>query len=324
MKTNFGSTADMTLVAGALIILLVAQVSGAAENVRRYSFSGSRPGGDWDTMAVGVCKLLNDKLPADTRFDLVASGGSVENALRLAAGKADMTLAYSVNLWEVWNGKGIAEKTGPNQDARILFEITSSSHYFVALKNKKILSMKDLEGKKVVIGVKASGTSENSRRVLGALGINVVESELAFGDAARLLQEGKVDALAQNGHPAAGIADLAASNDIYVIPFADEDLDRIVQVYPFFSKGKIPANVYRGQDAPVPCYFYNVYLLAHKKLPDDVVYNAMKIFFTPESKSFLAGVHRNFIPMGDNPAAVKQIGVPYHPGAEKFWKDKSK
>ncbi len=62
----------------------------------------------------------------------------------------------------------------------------------------------------------------------------------------------------------------------------------------------------------------------NKKLPDDVVYSAMKIFFSPEGKSFLANVHRNFKPMGDNPAAVKQIGVPYHPGAEKFWKEKSK
>jgi TRAP transporter TAXI family solute receptor len=324
MKINFRLTDDMTLVAGALIILLVAQVGSAAESVKHYSFSGSRPGGDWDTMAVGICKLLNDKLPANIKVDIVASGGSEDNARRLAFGEADMTLTYSVNLWEVWNGKGTAEKIGPNHDARILFEITSSSHYFVTLKDKKILSMKDLEGKKVVIGAKGSGTSENSRRVLGALGIKATESELAFGDAARSLQDGKVDALAQNGHPAGGIVELATSNDIFVIPFTEEDLDKIVQVYPFFSKGKMPANVYRGQDKPVPCYFYNVYLMANKKVPDDLVYNAMKIFFSPEGKSFLASVHRNFKPMRDNPVAVKQIGVPYHPGAEKFWKEKSK
>ena len=306
--------------AAALVFLVGIQVAGAAETVKRYSLSASNPGGTWYTMAGGIFKLLNDKLPANTRFDIVASGGSVENIRRIASGEADMTLTYSSHLWEVWNGKGIAEGR-PNRDARVLFEIYGSSHYFVTLKDKKIRSMKDLEGKKVVLGSPGSGSSDNSRRSLGALGIKVVGSEMAFGDAARALQDGKVDALGMSGHPASGIVELAASKDILVIPFTDEELNKIIQVTPFFDKGAMPANVYKGQDQPVPCFFFSVYLVAHKHLPDDVAYNAMKIFFSPEGKKFLAGVHPQFKPMRNNPEGIKQIGVPYHPGAEKFWKE---
>jgi TRAP transporter TAXI family solute receptor len=323
MNFNLGWRYGKIFLALSLIVLLGAQAASAAATVKRYSLSASNPGGTWYTMAGGIFKLLNDKLPADTRFDIVASGGSVENARRLASGEADMTLTYSSHLWEVWNGKGIAEGR-PNQDARILFEIYDSSHYFVTLKDKNIKLMKDLQGKKVVLGSPGSGSSDNSRRSLSALGIKVVESELAFGDAARALQDGKVDALGMSGHPASGIVELAASKDILVIPFTDEELDKIVKLTPFFTKGQMPANVYRGQDKPVPCFLFSVYLVANKKLPEDVAYNCMKIFFSPEGKSFLAGVHPQFKPMRNNPEGVKQIGVPYHPGAEKFWKEQSK
>jgi TRAP transporter TAXI family solute receptor len=323
MIFNFGWRCGKTFLALSLIVLLGAQVGSAADTVKRYSLSASNPGGTWYTMAGGIFKLLNDKLPANTRFDIVASGGSVENARRLASGEADMTLTYSSHLWEVWNGKGIAEGR-PNHDARILFELYDSSHYFVTLKDKNIKSMKDLQGKKVVLGSPGSGSSDNSRRSLAALGIKVIESELAFGDAARALQDGKVDALGMSGHPASGIVELAASKDILVIPFSNEELDKIVKVTPFFTKGEMPANVYRGQDKPVPCFFFGVYLVANKNLPEDVVYNSMKIFFSPEGKSFLAGVHPQFKQMRNDSEGVKQIGVPYHPGAEKFWKEQSK
>lgn len=320
MEHHYRARGGSVFLAATLIFLLGIQIAGAAETVKRYSLSASNPGGTWYTMAGGIFKLLNDKLPANTRFDIVASGGSVENARRLASGEADMTLTYSSHLWEVWNGKGIAEGR-PNKDARILFEIYGSSHYFVTLKDKKITSMKDLEGRKVVLGSPGSGSSDNSRRSLGALGIKVVESELAFKDAARALQDGKVDAMGMSGHPASGIVELATSRDILVIPFSDAELDKIVQMTPFFDKGEMPANVYKGQDKPVPCFFFSVYLVANKKLPVDVTYNAMKIFFSPEGKKFLASVHPQFKKMRDNPAGVKQVGVPYHPGAEKFWKE---
>ncbi len=291
--------------------------------VQRFSFSASNPGGTWYTMAGGLVQLLNDKMPENIRFDIVASGGSVENTRRLATGEADITLTYSSHMWEAKNGKGILEGRA-SDNPRILFEIYGSSHYFVTLKDKKILTMQDLAGKKVVLGSPGSGSSDNSRRSLSALGIKVVESELAFGDAARALQDGNVDALGMSGHPASGIVELAASKDIYVIPFSQEDLDKIVKVTPFFDKGEMPANVYKGQDKPVPCFFFSVYLAASKSMPADVAENVMQIVFSPEGKQYLASVHPQFKGMRDNAAGVKQIGVPYHPGAEKYWKEQAK
>lgn len=311
-------------VASALCIFVFILAAGApqvfgADKVQRYSFSASNPGGTWYTMAGGLVQLLNTKMPESIRFDIVASGGSVENTRRLAMGDADITLAYSSHLWEAKNGKGILEGR-PSDNPRVLFELYRSSHYFVTLKDKNIRSMQDLAGKKVVLGSPGSGSSDNSRRSLAALGIKVNESERAFKDAARALQDGHVDAMGMSGHPASGIVELAASKDIYVIPFSPEDLDKIVQITPFFDKGEMPANVYRGQDQPVPTFFFSVYLAAAKTMPDDVVYKIMEIVLSPEGRGYLTKVHPQFKGMRNNASGVQQIGVPYHPGAEKYWK----
>lgn len=297
--------------------------TAAAPAVQRFSFSASNPGGTWYTMAGGLVQLLNDKLPETIRFDIVASGGSVENTRRLALGEADMTLSYSSHLWEGKTGVGILEGR-PSNDLRILTELYASSHYFVTLKDKNIRTMQDLAGKRVILGSPGSGSSDNSRRSLAALGLKVAESELAFADAARSLQDGKADVLGMSGHPASGIVELAASKPIYVIPFSSADLDKIVEKTPFFSRGVMPANVYQGQTEEVPCFTFSVYLAAHADMPVDVVYQVMKVIFSPEGKAYLANVHPQFKTMKDNPEGVRQIGIPYHPGAEKFWKEQPK
>lgn len=303
-----------------ILCLIVVMSAGMVAAEERYAFSASNPGGTWYTMSGGVVKLLNEKLPKDIRIDMIASGGSVLNARRMAGGEADITLSYSSHLWDSWNGKGIMEGR-PSDNARILFEIYRSSHYFVTLANKGIKTMQDLEGRKVVLGSPGSGSSDNSRRTFKALDIDVDSVELAFGDAARALQDGKVDAMGMSGAPASGIVELAASKEIFIIPFSDEELDKIVQATPFFSKGVMPANTYEDQPNDVPCFSFSVYLVANKSVPEDVVYKVMNIIFSEEGKDYLADVHPQWKRMGNNPEAVAQVGIPYHPGAERFWNE---
>jgi TRAP transporter TAXI family solute receptor len=303
-----------------VLILLALVVSFTqAQAVKRYSFSGSNPGGTWYTMAGGIVQLLNDKMPPEIRFDMIGSGGSVENTRRLALNQADITLTYSSHMWEAKNGKGIMEGR-PSDNIRVLMELYGSSHYFVTLKSKGIKPLQDLEDKKGVRGPPGSGSSDNSRRSLAALGIKVKESELAFADAARALQDGNADAVGMSGHPAAGLVELAMSKDIYVIPFSQSDLDKITTANRYFDPGVMPANVYKGQTEPVPCFYFSVYLAVNKSMPNDVVAKIMEIILSPEGRKYLESVHPQFKGIRDNAAGVKSIDIAYHPAAEAYWK----
>lgn len=310
-------------VTAVLFMLLAISVFAQAPKVTRYSFSGSNPGGLWYTMAGGLVQLLNDKMPPEIRFDMVGSGGSVENIRRLAMNQADITLTYSSHMWEAKNGKGIMDGR-PSDNIRILFELYASSHYFVTLKNKNINTIQDLQGKKVILGSPGSGTSDNSRRSLAALGVKVRESELAFGDAARAIQDGNADAVGMSGHPASGLVELAMSKDILVIPFSPSDLEKITAANRYYDAGYMAANVYKGQTEPVPCFYFSVYLAVNKSMPDAVVTKIMEIILSPEGRKYLTSVHPQFRDMRDNAVGVQAIDIAYHPAAAAYLKANSK
>lgn len=217
-----------------------------------------------------------------------ATGGSVENVTRVSSGEMDMSLAHASHMWEIWNGKGTF-RGKQAKNIRGVCMVYDSPHYFVALKKSGIRSMKDLEEKRVSLGPPGSGTAYNSKLALDALGIKVKESQLSFADAARACKDGHLDAFGQSGAPAAGIVELAATEDIVIIPFTDDELKKICEVAPYFRPGVMKAGIYRGQDKDVPVFTFLVYWIANKDVPADVVYQMLKVAM--DNKEYLKSVH---------------------------------
>ena len=81
-----------------------------------------------------------------------------------------------------------------------------------------------------------------------------------------------------------------------------------------------PAAYAVGIHGPTTVMAYSVFFTTNDKMPDDVVYSVVKMLH--ESKDELVKgqpVFRNFDPKGMN----EEIGVPWHPGAIKFYKEVS-
>ena len=157
-----------TLLLVAVLVMAVGVVgigTGEAQQKKNYSFVSSNPGGTWYNMVGGAIGLYNKEIPG-VNFSVEATGGSVENIRRVGTGEADFGLGYLSHMHDAWNGIG-NYKGRPTKDIRSLCEVTVSAHYFVTLKSKNIKSLQDLAGKKVAIGAPGSGTSDNSRIILG-------------------------------------------------------------------------------------------------------------------------------------------------------------
>jgi uncharacterized protein len=288
---------------------------------KNYSIVSAAPGGNWYTMVGAATGLYTKQIPG-ANFTIAGTGGSIENARRFVAGEADFGPIYSSNLYEMYNAVGPAKGRPKSDAAQVMFEIYDSPHYFVTLKKSGIKTIKDLQGKKVALGAPGSGTTQNSRLVFDTLGMKVSGVELSFGDAARQLQDGKIDALGQGGAPASGIVELAATQEIVIIPFNDEELGKIIAVAPYYFKGQLKPGTYRGQEAAVPAFSVAVFFVAHKSIPEDLVYKVMQATFTPESLSYLGKAHPEWKNARNHAEAVKQLGVKYHPGAAKYWAEK--
>jgi TRAP transporter TAXI family solute receptor len=302
------------------LTMLIITPQVRAGKIKHFSMVSASPGGNWYTMVGAAVTLYTKKLPG-TKFTIAGTGGSVANARRFVSGEADLGPIYSSNLYEMYHSVGTFKGRPPSDAAQVLCQIYDSPHYFVTLKGSGIKSISDLAGKRVAYGPPGSGTSQNSKLTFKTLGIKVKGTELAFGDAARQLGDGKIDALGQGGAPASGIVELVASHDIEFVQFTPKELDKMISLAPYYFKGELPKNTYEGQDKAVPTFLVAVFLAAHKSFPADAAYEVLKATFSPEGQTFLGNAHRYWKKVGHNPAGVKQLGVKYHPGAIRYWKE---
>lgn len=310
-----------------IVLALLAAFSAAfsAEKIKigdgktkYYSFVSSNEGGTWYNMVGGAVNLFNENF-AGVQFSIEASGGSVENVRRVVTGEADFGMAYASHVYESVKGIGSYERQ-PSDKQQIIAELYKSPHYFVTLKDSGIKTLSDLANKTVAIGTAGSGTSDNSRRVFKALGIQVKEVEMSFSDQARALQDGQIAALGQGGAPAAGIVELAAARDIHIIPFSKKELETIVSLAPYFEPGEIPANTYKGQTEAVPTFTFSVYWTANKDTPKQLVHECLKLADSKKGLAYLSTVHKQWATIAYNEEGVKLLQSVYHPGALAYWK----
>jgi TRAP transporter TAXI family solute receptor len=267
-------------------------------------------------MVGAAASLWSDEIPYMT-VNVEGTAGSVENARRFASGEADFGMIHANHLVDALNGTGVME--GNKTDAAmVMCQAYDSPQYFITLKSKNITCMEDLRGKKVVYGAAGSGASAQSQVALSVLGIEVQGSEMQTADAARELQEGRIDAIGQTGAFATGLMELAAAKEILIIPYSDAEIQKMSDYSPWYFKGELPANVYQGQTEAVPCFSFPVLLCANKSVSEEDVYNVMKATFTEEGLNYLKTSHAQWDP-SNNPDVVARMGASYHPGAAKFW-----
>ena len=320
MKRILANIARLTL---ALVLIFAIGVGSiSAEATKTFiNLGGSSPGGVFYYVFGVLATLLTEKMP-DVIATNVATGASVDNLKRLMKGELDFGISHASNIWESLNGEGsfVGQK---NTQLRAIGKVYGSAHYFVALKKSGIKSMSDLNGKKVAIGTAGSGAAYNSELTFKALGLKVDTQYMAFADAGRDVKEGRIAALGQSGAPSGAVTELAETADIVVIPMTDAEIGKIVasQKAPYFSKGYMDPSIYKGMTEPVPTFYVNIYWYAHERLSTEMVYNVLKTMYEPTNRKYLEEGYSLWKEMEPSLVEMKALGIPLHPGAEKFYRE---
>lgn len=251
-----------------------------------------------------------------------STGASVANVNLIQEGKADLALIqndiafYAYNGTEMFEGKKVEKLRGI---ATLYPEVIQ----LITTKKTGIQSIQDLKGKKVAVGAKGSGTEANARQILNAFGItynDLSPDYLAFGDAVNNLKDGHIHAaFVTSGIPTAAVTDLSSSHEIVIIPVTGAQVDKLMKDYPFYAKVTIPGPTYKGLGGDVNTVAVMAMLAVSKDLPEQTVYDMTKAMFG------------NLKTLGDTHARGKDItlesamdgmGIPLHPGAQKFLKEK--
>lgn len=280
--------------------------------------TGGRPG-PYYQIGDALAKAYGKKLGYNVTVQ--STDGTVQNIQLIMQDKADMAFAMSDTVAFAYQGRGTFHTEGPFRELRAMAGLYSNFVQVVTLDERRVSSIADLKGKKVGVGAPGSGVEANARMVLEGYGISYRDIEphyLSYSEAMEQLRKGAIDAaFVTSGLPNPSVVDLMESDTLYIVPIREEDAKRLQARFPFFKREEIPKGTY-GNEHPIPTVAIPNIMLVREDLPADQVYKLTEKFF--ESIELLGMTHHAAQQI-DIRSAWTDLPIPYHPGAEKFYRE---
>lgn len=309
-----------------LVLLLCATmvVPQASAGRRFISIAAGWVTGAYFPMAGAISRIAWKHLKEDgIKVTAESSGASVANAKLIGAGDTDFAILQNDIASYAYNGKeGMFD--APIKNLLGACTLFPEHVQLVARKDSKIMSPGDLKGKKVAIGPVGSGTAENAKQILEAWGLTVDDldkaEQLTAAQSADYIKDGRLDAAFFTvAVGAAVIMDTALIVDTQVVPITGKNADTLIKKYPFYAKQTVPAGTYKGNDKDVPTVSVMAMLAARADLEDDIVYKILNAMYSDLDQ--LKKAHDKFKDIALKDGLVG-MGIPLHPGAKKFFKEK--
>ncbi len=262
--------------------------------------------------------------PGKILVSAVASNGSVANVNGIMGGSLESGFSQSDVAYWAYTGTGTFEGKPKVQDLRLIATLYPESIHLVVRKGSGIKSVADLRGKRVSMDEPGSGTLVDVRMILGAYGMTDKDIDAEYlkpNQAGDKMRDGGLDAFFfVGGAPAGAIAELASSGaGIELVPLDGPEIQKLVSGQQFFTPDNILAGTYKGV-GDVKTISVNAQWVTSAKQSDEVVYQITKGLFAPATQKALDAGHAKgkFITPQN---AVKGAGIPFHPGAEKYYKE---
>lgn len=254
----------------------------------------------------------------------VASNGSVANVNAIQGGTLESGFVqgdvahWALNGTGVWDGKPKADKL------RAIANLYPESIHLIASEGSGIKSVADLKGKRVSLDEPGSGTLVDAQIILNAAGLSekdLTPEYLKPDQAADRMKDGAMDAFFfVGGYPAGAIAELASQHKVVVVPIDGELQQKILADNKFFAADTVPAGTYEGQAADVTTIAVGAEWVTSADKPEELVYGITKALWNDNTRKLLdAGHSKGKLITKDH--ALDGLGIPLHPGAEKFYKE---
>jgi TRAP transporter TAXI family solute receptor len=303
-----------------LCLLVTAFAAEAPAQETKLVLATGGTAGTYYPFGGAMARIWNTKVPG-MNVTVQATGASAENVRLVDKKEAELAIVQSDTVDFAFNAKeAFKEKLGNLRAIAVLYpEIIQ----LVAGGDSPVKSFADLKGLKVGVGAPGSGTEANFRQLLDVYGMkkeDVNAQYLSFAESAEQFKDKHIDAfIVVAGIPNSAIMDVGTVRELKLLSIEADKIDMLDKKYPFLSPAKIPADTYKGQKAEVNTVAVNAVLIVNAEIKDDVVYNMTKALF--ENQADLAAAHAKGKELNMEKAS-KGVSIPFHPGAEKYYKEK--
>ena len=251
-----------------------------------------------------------------------ATGASKENIRLVGKGEAELAIVqndvmdYAFKGIELFNGEKI-ESFATN--ATLYPEIVQ----IVVSPDSGINSVADMKGKSISVGDAGSGVEANAKQVLEAYGLtfnDLQAKRLSFRESASALKDKQIDGFfVTAGIPNPAIQEIATLGRVKLLSIDPAAKQKLTEKYKFYTPYTIKKETYSGMQQDAETLAVKATLIVSKKLKEDTVYNLTNVLF--EQQPALAQAHAKGKELSLQ-EAVRGVSVPFHPGAEKYYKEK--
>jgi uncharacterized protein len=310
------STMRLALIALAAVFWSCASPAGEAHWPDHLTIGTASPGGTYHVYGEGLAGILTRAL--DLPVAMRPTEGPTENIALMEAGEAKLGFVTVGIAMQAWNSTGVWAGRPPARAMRAIFPMYDTPFHFVVLQEAGISSIAAMADKRVGVGPTGGTTSTYVPEFFNALKIGATFVHGDWSDLATQLQERKIDVIAAGaGVPLPAVADLERKVNIRYVPLGADQVAALRLAMPELAPSRIPAGTYPSLNRPYQTVGLYNFAVAHRDLPDDLVYQMVKTVF--ENHERMMEVH---------PAAAETIPaniarnsfLPLHPGAIRYYR----
>ncbi|MBQ4496785.1 MAG: TAXI family TRAP transporter solute-binding subunit [Spirochaetaceae bacterium] len=307
----------------AVAVLLAAAVlcsCSKAGGKKDYILATGGTSGTYYPFGGAIANIWNSKIE-NMNVTAQATGASAENLRLINKGEAEYAIVQNDVMDYAYNGKDLfaGEKLSNIMTIGTLYpEVVQ----IAVSKDSGIKSIADFKGKRISVGDAGSGVEFNAKQIMEGYGItfdDIKKSNLSFKESAEAIQNGTLDGcFITAGVPNSALQELAFTAGLTLIPVDGAEADAICAKYGYYTKTVIPGDTYKGTSTDTAALAIKATLAVNSKLDEETVYEMTKALF--DNLPALGNAHAKGKEVTIE-SAVTGVSVPFHPGAEKYFKE---
>lgn len=300
------------------LVAVAAAMSVSAAHAAEIRLMTGPQGGVWVPLGGQLKDIWEKAVPGASIQTLPGAG--IANVRAIEENKAEIGFGNSISTVDGLAGNAPFTKKHTN----ICNIATLYPQYFqmVVPTNSGINSVKDLKGKTITTQPRGNTGELITGQLLKVNGMSYSDVKVSFvsyTNSVQQMQDGQASAFSLGtAIPAGSIMDLASSRDVKLLDMSG-DLAGMKKLNPGYTLVTVPKGTYPKQDSDVQVIGYATHLVASCKLPEDQIYAMTKAI--SESVPALSATSKALANL-DVKEMSQDVGVPFHPGAARFYKEK--
>ncbi len=255
-----------------------------------------------------------------------STNASAHNVNAIQAGQMEAGLSGAATLHFAYNGIGKYEGNA-KPDLRVIANLFPEDLHLVLPKGGSLDGIGDLKGKRVGIAQAGSGTQIAVELIIGDHGVNrdnIDEAELSNSQSSERIADGQLDAyFYAAGTPVAAMIQLDNTKGMELYNWTEEEIAQANKTVPYYIPSTIPAGTYPGVQYDVNTVAVSGILVTNANIDEELVYQITKSMWSKTARKLLDNGHPKgkAITLETALDGVAGIGVPLHPGAERFYRE---